>query len=66
MIGILRRNLHQFETQLNLLPQNGAVATSLVHQLTVDERLVIFWGHCPFKMFIPNKPEKYGMKILFD
>nr|XP_047129659.1 piggyBac transposable element-derived protein 4-like [Hydra vulgaris] len=31
--------------------------------LTVDEQLVTFRGRCPFKMFIPTKPGKYGMKI---
>ena len=32
-------------------------------QVTVDEQLVIFKGRCPFKVYIPNKPGKYGMKI---
>ncbi|XP_047141337.1 piggyBac transposable element-derived protein 4-like [Hydra vulgaris] len=31
--------------------------------LTVNEQLVTFRGRCPFKMFIPTKPGKYGMKI---
>jgi len=31
--------------------------------VTVDEQLVTFRGRCPFKMFIPNKPGKYGIKI---
>ncbi|XP_065651233.1 piggyBac transposable element-derived protein 4-like [Hydra vulgaris] len=31
--------------------------------LTVDEQLVTFRERCPFKMFIPTKPGKYGMKI---
>ncbi|CAK1594957.1 unnamed protein product [Parnassius mnemosyne] len=30
--------------------------------LTVDEQLVGFLG-CPFRMYIPNKPNKYGIKI---
>lgn len=30
----------------------------------VDEMLVGFRGRCGFKMYIPNKPCKYGLKIL--
>lgn len=30
---------------------------------TVDEQLVRFRGRCPFKMYIPSKPGKYGIKI---
>ena len=32
--------------------------------LTVDEQLLAFRGHCPFRMYIPNKPAKYGIKIV--
>lgn len=32
--------------------------------LTIDEQLVPFRGHCRFRMYIPNKPAKYGMKIV--
>ena len=31
--------------------------------LTVNERLVMFRGRCPFKQYLPSKPGKYGMKI---
>ena len=31
---------------------------------TLDEQLLAFCGHCPFKMYIPNKPAKYGIKIV--
>jgi Transposase IS4 len=31
--------------------------------LTVDESLVGFRGRCKFKMFIPSKPKKFGLKI---
>jgi hypothetical protein len=30
----------------------------------VDEMLVAFRGRCKFKMYIPNKPCKYGLKIM--
>lgn len=31
--------------------------------MTVDEMLVPFRGRCGFRMFIPNKPAKYGIKV---
>lgn len=31
--------------------------------LCVDEQLVVFKGRCPFKVYIPSKPGKYGIKI---
>ncbi|XP_071056453.1 piggyBac transposable element-derived protein 4-like [Onthophagus taurus] len=30
----------------------------------VDEMLVGFRGRCSFKMYIPNKPNKYGIKVM--
>ncbi|XP_066253834.1 piggyBac transposable element-derived protein 4-like [Euwallacea similis] len=32
--------------------------------LTIDEQLLGFRGRCPFRMYIPNKPSKYGIKIV--
>lgn len=29
----------------------------------VDEQLVVFRGRCPFKVYIPSKPGKYGIKV---
>ena len=31
--------------------------------LCVDEQLVLFRGRCPFLVYIPSKPGKYGIKI---
>lgn len=31
--------------------------------MTVDEQLLTFRGRCSFKMFIPSKPGRYGIKI---
>ena len=31
--------------------------------LTIDKQLVPFRGRCKFRMYIPNKPDKYGLKI---
>ncbi|GBP76074.1 PiggyBac transposable element-derived protein 4 [Eumeta japonica] len=32
--------------------------------LTIDDQLLGFRGRCPFRMYIPSKPNKYGLKIL--
>ncbi|XP_066978516.1 piggyBac transposable element-derived protein 4-like isoform X2 [Macrobrachium rosenbergii] len=32
--------------------------------VTVDEQLLAFRGHCIFRIFIPNKPAKYGIKLV--
>lgn len=32
--------------------------------LTIDEMLLSFRGQCLFRVYIPNKPAKYGIKIL--
>ncbi|XP_041811933.1 piggyBac transposable element-derived protein 4-like [Chelmon rostratus] len=34
-----------------------------VPNVTVDERLVGFRGRCPFRQYMPSKPERYGIKI---
>lgn len=32
--------------------------------LTIDEQLVDFRRRCPFRLYMPNKSAKYGMKIV--
>lgn len=32
--------------------------------LTIDEQLLAFRGRCGFRMYLPNKPAKYGLKIV--
>lgn len=32
--------------------------------LTIDEQLLAFRGKCSFRMYIPNKPAKYGLKMV--
>ncbi|XP_045453461.1 piggyBac transposable element-derived protein 4-like [Melitaea cinxia] len=32
--------------------------------IIVDEQLVGFRGRCPFSMYIPNEPDKYGIKLV--
>lgn len=36
---------------------------SVSEYCTLDEQLVGFRGRCSFRMYIPNKPAKYGLKI---
>ncbi|XP_033221218.1 piggyBac transposable element-derived protein 4-like [Belonocnema kinseyi] len=37
---------------------------SPTHYVTIDETLFGFRGRCPFKMYLPSKPDKYGMKVI--
>lgn len=32
--------------------------------VTIDEQLIGFRGRCPFRMYIPSKPNKYGIKLV--
>lgn len=32
--------------------------------VTIDEQLVGFRGRCPFRMYLPSKPAKYGIKFI--
>lgn len=32
--------------------------------VTIDEQLLSIRGRCSFKVYIPNKPDKYGLKIV--
>lgn len=31
--------------------------------LTIDEMLIAFRGRCKFRMYLKNKPDKYGIKM---
>ena len=31
---------------------------------TFDEQLLSFRGRCAFKIYMPKKPDKYGLKIV--
>lgn len=33
-------------------------------ETTVDEMLIPFRGRCAFKVYMPNKPKKYGVKVM--
>ena len=32
--------------------------------MTIDEQLLGFRGRCPFRMYIPSKPDKYCIKLV--
>lgn len=36
---------------------------SLGDYVTIDEMLIAFRGRCSFRMYIPSKPAKYGIKV---
>lgn len=44
--------------------QNSKNSYSLSECATIDEMLVPFRGRCGFRMFMPAKPHKYGIKIM--
>ncbi|XP_030745484.1 piggyBac transposable element-derived protein 3-like [Sitophilus oryzae] len=43
--------------------ENSKLSYSPGYYLTVDEMLIPFRGRCSFRMFIPSKPAKYGIKV---
>lgn len=49
-----------FETFIQNCQRNYEVGSSVC----IDETLIPFRGRCKFKMYIPNKPAKYGIKVL--
>nr|CAH7725072.1 unnamed protein product [Callosobruchus chinensis] len=44
--------------------KNCQNAYSVGSTVCIDEMLVSFRGRCKFKMFLPNKPDKYGLKLM--
>lgn len=48
----------------SMLINNSQRAYSVSELLTIDEMLVPFRGRCPFKVYMPKKPKKYGIKIM--
>lgn len=47
-----------------LFNQNCSAFYTASEYVTVDETILSFRGKCPFKMYNPAKPDKYGMKIV--
>ncbi|KAJ8928432.1 hypothetical protein NQ314_019021 [Rhamnusium bicolor] len=48
----------------DIFVQNCQVCYTNGTSACIDEMLVGFRGRCKFKMYIPNKPGKYGLKIM--
>ncbi|KAL4112702.1 hypothetical protein QTP88_016440 [Uroleucon formosanum] len=46
-----------------LFVENCKKCFSPSEYVTIDEQLVKFRGRCPFRVYLPNKPAKYGVKI---
>ncbi|CAK1594216.1 unnamed protein product [Parnassius mnemosyne] len=46
------------------LIQNCKEVCSIGSYAFIDEMLVAFRGRCRFKMYMPKKPNKYGLKIM--
>ena len=53
------RDREVFESWVSYLQDSYTPGTCM----TVDEQLVPFRGHCPFRQYIPSKLGKYGIKI---
>lgn len=49
----------------NMIDANLSRMYSPGNSLTIDEQLVPYRGRCPFKQYIPSKPDKYGMKLFW-
>ncbi|XP_055918547.1 piggyBac transposable element-derived protein 4-like [Eupeodes corollae] len=48
---------------INIFNKNSQANYSIGANATIDEMLVGFRGRCAFKMYIPSKPNKYGLKM---
>lgn len=48
----------------SILVQNCRAVCSIGSYACVDEMLVAFRGRCIFRMYMPKKPHKYGLKIM--
>lgn len=46
-----------------LFVENCKKCFSPSEYVTIDEQLIKFRGRCPFRVYLPNKPAKYGVKI---
>lgn len=48
---------------LDIFFKNSQKVYSVGSNCTVDEMLIPFRGKCSFRMYMPNKPAKYGLKL---
>ena len=59
----LRDKLAAISEILSLMAQRFRMSFHPSASLTVDEELVRFFGHCRFRVYMPAKPDKYGLKV---
>ena len=52
-----------FRELWNLFIDNCKKCYAVNSYVTTDEQLIPFRGRVPFKQYMPNKPDKYGMKL---
>lgn len=48
----------------NILISNSQEAYVLSENATIDEMLIPFRGKCRFRIYMPSKPAKYGIKVM--
>ncbi|XP_047531408.1 piggyBac transposable element-derived protein 4-like [Vanessa atalanta] len=48
---------------INLFVENSQKNYNPGANMTIDEMLIAFRGRCKFKMYMPSKPAKYGLKM---
>ena len=48
----------------NIFISNCQAVYSIGAHACVDETLIPFRGRCPFRMYMPNKPARYGIKLI--
>ena len=49
---------------LRLLIENSQKSYSLGANACIDEMLIAFRGRCAMKVYMPKKPDKYGLKLM--
>lgn len=55
--------LAPIRVMFDMFVQNCESAFTPFQYVTIDEKLEAFRGRCIFRQYIPNKPNKYGIKI---
>lgn len=58
-----RDRLAPFRDIWNLFVQSCRNSYRPSENVTIDEQLVGFRGRCPFRVYMPKKPNRYGIKI---
>nr|CAI5870253.1 unnamed protein product [Callosobruchus analis] len=56
-------NLAPISDIFDLFVERCKSANTPFQYVTIDEKLEAFRGKCSFRVYIPNKPNKYGLKV---